>query len=260
MGLCGPSEKCTYYLERESERARISENAYRVLANYYRNGAFVSSFAGLLERIGLPRVQTRLPWRIPRRHLRERATGPCLRFVVDRSSDNEFTYNRRWDFGARGRWWHRGCRSSKSADSPGGICCSYYVRPGDCAGCPSRPKTEKPIALRSAGDTGSSVAIRRFSIHRSYQSLEAIWPRLGGLLPGRRPLRRLSYPEQSSVHESRYCPRNASWRCPEPAGSFRTMNEWLLQYFGKSLCEKFFFPVPPLYTAAYESIAPTGRL
>jgi hypothetical protein len=51
-------EKCAYYLERESERVRISENAYRVLANYYRNGAFVSSFAGLLERIGLLGSQT----------------------------------------------------------------------------------------------------------------------------------------------------------------------------------------------------------
>ena len=47
-----------HYLERESERVRISENAYRVLANYYRNGAFVSSFAGLLERIGLLGSQT----------------------------------------------------------------------------------------------------------------------------------------------------------------------------------------------------------
>jgi Glycosyl transferases group 1 len=46
-------EKCAYYLERESERVRISENAYRVLADYYLNDAFVSSFACLLERIGL---------------------------------------------------------------------------------------------------------------------------------------------------------------------------------------------------------------
>ena len=52
------AEKCTYYLEREMERARICENAYRVLAEYYRNDAFVSSFADLLERIGLRSVQT----------------------------------------------------------------------------------------------------------------------------------------------------------------------------------------------------------
>jgi hypothetical protein len=47
------AETCTRYLDWEAERARIAANAYRVLADYYRDNAFVSTFAGLLERLGL---------------------------------------------------------------------------------------------------------------------------------------------------------------------------------------------------------------
>jgi hypothetical protein len=42
-----------------------------------------------------------------------------------------------------------------------------------------------------------------------------------------------------------------------PPGPYRTMEQWQLQYFGKLLCEKFFFPFHALYTAGlYQSIAP----
>ena len=46
-------EKVAYYLDRETERARICENAYRVLADYYRADAFVERFANFLEPLGL---------------------------------------------------------------------------------------------------------------------------------------------------------------------------------------------------------------
>ena len=43
----------------------------------------------------------------------------------------------------------------------------------------------------------------------------------------------------------------------QPTGSFQTMEEWMLQYFGPTLCEKFFFPFHDLYTAGlYKTIAP----
>lgn len=45
------AETCTRYLESESERARIAENAYRVLADSHRGEVFVSRFAALLERL-----------------------------------------------------------------------------------------------------------------------------------------------------------------------------------------------------------------
>lgn len=42
-----------------------------------------------------------------------------------------------------------------------------------------------------------------------------------------------------------------------PSGVIRTMKDWLLQCFGSTLCEKFFFPFHSLYTAdLYDKIAP----
>jgi len=46
------AETCAYYLDRETERARIADNAYRVLADSYCSDSFVRTFAGLLERLG----------------------------------------------------------------------------------------------------------------------------------------------------------------------------------------------------------------
>jgi hypothetical protein len=48
---------CAHYLDREPERARIAENAYRVLTDYYSSDSFVSTFASVLERLGLMHVQ-----------------------------------------------------------------------------------------------------------------------------------------------------------------------------------------------------------
>jgi hypothetical protein len=55
------AETCARYLDQETERARIAGNAYQVLANYYRDDAFVATFAGVLERLGLTHVQTAAP-------------------------------------------------------------------------------------------------------------------------------------------------------------------------------------------------------
>jgi len=56
-----PAETCARYLDRETERARIAGNAYQVLANYYRDDAFIATFAGVLERLGLTHIQTAAP-------------------------------------------------------------------------------------------------------------------------------------------------------------------------------------------------------
>ncbi|MFI5458436.1 MAG: glycosyltransferase [Isosphaerales bacterium] len=50
------AETCAHYLERETERARIADNAYRVLADSYRTDSFVQTFAGVLKRLGLMRA------------------------------------------------------------------------------------------------------------------------------------------------------------------------------------------------------------
>jgi hypothetical protein len=54
-------ETCTRYLDQEADRTRIADNAYQVLANYYRDDTFVGTFASVLERLGLTRVQSSAP-------------------------------------------------------------------------------------------------------------------------------------------------------------------------------------------------------
>jgi hypothetical protein len=55
------AETCARYLNCETERARVAGNAYQVLANYYRDDAFVATFAGALEQLGLVRAQSKVP-------------------------------------------------------------------------------------------------------------------------------------------------------------------------------------------------------
>jgi glycosyltransferase involved in cell wall biosynthesis len=55
------AETCARYLDREAERAQIIDNAYRVLTDCQRDGAFVRRFAGLLDRVGLMCVHPRCP-------------------------------------------------------------------------------------------------------------------------------------------------------------------------------------------------------
>jgi hypothetical protein len=55
------AETCTRYLNQETERARIADNAYQVLANYYRDDAFIATFGSVLERLGLTHAQSSPP-------------------------------------------------------------------------------------------------------------------------------------------------------------------------------------------------------
>jgi Glycosyl transferases group 1 len=51
------AETCGRYLDQETERARIADNAYRVLADSYHDDSFTRAFAGLLGRLRLMRGQ-----------------------------------------------------------------------------------------------------------------------------------------------------------------------------------------------------------
>jgi Glycosyl transferases group 1 len=52
--FCDLAEKCRYYLENESERARIADSGNRALRKFYETHAFTDIFAQLLARLGLP--------------------------------------------------------------------------------------------------------------------------------------------------------------------------------------------------------------
>ena len=145
----------------------------------------------------------------------------------------------------------------ESVESPGGICCSYYVRPGDSRRLPDSPKDGEVYRFEIGGGHwifGGDPAILRFidriSPLKRYGRISAVYFREDDLY--------VDYPIQNSLRfMSPDFTRKALMEMSRPAGPFRTMKEWQLQYFGKSLCEKFFFPFHRLYTAGlYESIAP----
>ena len=52
--LCDLAEKCRYYLESESERARIADCGNRALWEFHQTHAFIDRFAQLLAWPGLP--------------------------------------------------------------------------------------------------------------------------------------------------------------------------------------------------------------
>jgi glycosyltransferase involved in cell wall biosynthesis len=53
------AEKCLHYLDRADERTRITDNAYRVLDDYYGGNTFIANFAAVLDRLGLRSAQPR---------------------------------------------------------------------------------------------------------------------------------------------------------------------------------------------------------
>jgi protoporphyrinogen oxidase len=145
----------------------------------------------------------------------------------------------------------------EAAGSPGGICSSYYVRPGDTRRLPKEPEDEEVYRFEIGGGHwifGGDPTILRFidrmSPLKRYSRASAVYFREDDLY--------VDYPIQNNL---RFTPpefaRKSLMEMSKPPGPFLTMKEWQLQYFGMTLCEKFFFPFHALYTAGlYESIAP----
>jgi protoporphyrinogen oxidase len=145
----------------------------------------------------------------------------------------------------------------EAADSPGGICSSYYVRPGDRARLTEQPRDGEVYRFELGGGHwifGGNPIVLRY---------------IGGLTPLRSYTRRSSvyfpardlhvpYPLQNHLRvlgeavASRALPEMA-----QPFRTVRTMEEWLLQSFGPTLCALFFTPFHRLYTAGlFDRISP----
>lgn len=145
----------------------------------------------------------------------------------------------------------------ETTESPGGICSSYYVRPGDSRRLPQDPGDGEVYRFEIGGGHwifGGDPTILRFidrmSPLKRYSRVSAVYFEEDGLY--------VDYPIQNNLRfMSPEFARKSLIEMSRPPGPFRTMKEWQLQYFGESLCEKFFFPFHALYTAGlYESIAP----
>ncbi len=145
----------------------------------------------------------------------------------------------------------------EQAEHPGGICRSYYVRPGDDRRLPERPADglayrfenggghwlfgEEPLVLRFLEDL---VPLRR------YRRRAAVYfPESG---------RRVPYPIQHHLHAfDRTTLLSALEEMARPTAPARTMAEWLEGRFGPTLCRLFFAPFHELYTAGlWRRLAP----
>ena len=145
----------------------------------------------------------------------------------------------------------------EAADSPGGICSSYYVRPGDDIRLAKSPGDEDAYHFEIGGGHwifGGDPAVLRFigdltNVKRYARCSSVYFPEKSLFVP---------YPLQNHLrafdHEIA-C--QALSEMARPATGYRTMKEWMEQSFGATLCDLFFYPFHDLYTdGLYERIAP----
>ncbi len=145
----------------------------------------------------------------------------------------------------------------EAVQAPGGICSSYYIRPGETERLRAAPEDGEAYRFEVGGGHwifGGDPTILRFIDRlvpaRLYNRLSSVY--------FRRDDAYIDYPIQNNL---RQLPTGFACQAlvemSRSPGPFLTMKDWLLQYFGPSLCEKFFFPFHHLYTAGlYQSIAP----
>jgi protoporphyrinogen oxidase len=145
----------------------------------------------------------------------------------------------------------------EAEEQSGGICSSYYLRPGDRQRYGLAPQDGEAYRFEIGGGHwifGGDPVVLRF---------------LGDLAPMKSYARRSSvyfrerdiyvpFPLQENL---RFLPHDiaaeALAEMARPGGSYRTMKEWLGAIFGPTLCRLFFLPFHQLYTAGLcEEIAP----
>lgn len=145
----------------------------------------------------------------------------------------------------------------EAADAPGGICSSYYVRPGSRERLAERPSDGEAYRFEIGGGHwifgGDPIVlsyIGRLAPLRAYRRRSSVW------FPDRQLA--VPYPLQNHLHA--LGPDIVARALAEMARPFRgarTMREWLVESFGPTLCELFFEPFHALYTAGlHERIAP----
>jgi protoporphyrinogen oxidase len=147
----------------------------------------------------------------------------------------------------------------EAAERPGGICSSYYVRPGTTERLAAMPAHRDAYRFELGGGHwifGGDPAVLRMlesvARHRSYQRRSAVY--FAGTAAS------VPYPLQNHLKDLpphvavKALSQMAESSGQQPAG---TMKEWLSTRFGGALGELFFFPFNERYTAGlYDRIAP----
>ena len=145
----------------------------------------------------------------------------------------------------------------EAAATPGGICSSYYVRPGTRERLAERPPDGNAYRFEIGGghwifggDPLVLAYIARLAPVRSYSRRSSVY------FPDERLA--VPYPLQNHLHAlGKDVVVRALAEMARPYRGARTMREWLEESFGPTLCARFFYPFHALYTAGlYERIAP----
>ena len=155
-----------------------------------------------------------------------------------------------------------GCSSGlpvfEAAAEPGGICSSYYVRPGDKQRLHRAPSDGEAYRFEIGGGHwifGGDPTVLRF--------IESLTP--AGRYPRKSGVwfaddgRYVPYPLQNHLRclPSEIAGQALKEMVAPPSCPGTTMHDWLLASFGPTLCRLFFDPFHSLYTAGlYREIAP----
>ncbi|MDZ7619698.1 MAG: FAD-dependent oxidoreductase, partial [Patescibacteria group bacterium] len=142
--------------------------------------------------------------------------------------------------------------------SSGGICSSYYLRPGEAGRLATAPEDGEAYRFEVGGGHwifgGDPTVVhfleRTVPVGRHVRRSGVWFPESRDYVP---------YPIQNHL---RYLGQEVAAKALEQmarpvASDCRTMEEWLLACFGETLCTRFFLPFHELYTAGlYHHIVP----
>jgi len=154
--------------------------------------------------------------------------------------------------------WASGLPVYEAEEAPGGICSSYYLRPGTQERLPQPPPDDEAYRFEIGGghwifggDPAVLRLIRKLAPAAVYERKSSVFfPDQNLYVP---------YPLQNHLgHFSKALRTKALVEIlTTPKGKFRTMADWLVQNFGPTLTESFFGPFHELYTAGlWKTIAP----
>ncbi|HIE54051.1 MAG TPA: protoporphyrinogen oxidase-like protein, partial [Chromatiaceae bacterium] len=148
----------------------------------------------------------------------------------------------------------------EASEVPGGICSSYYIRPGDNKRLYFAPKDGEAYRFEIGGGHwifGGDPLVLRFI--RSLVPVGSYVRQSAVFLPDKEVF--VPYPIQN--HLRCLGPKLAAQALAEMVEASKashpitTMADWLKACFGPTLCELFFYPFHELYTAGlYKGVAP----